>query len=137
MKDEEKKIKSVQLSSMELNSHCQVLYSLLQKPVINSSSNWKAFGEEIKHCLHAYHQYLERQKVVQQENQAQSHPVRTIADDATIENRVRSHFKVKEKYLLLDKAVQNAGENVPVLFDESVHLKSPFESNLQRFRFFQ
>ena len=38
---------------------------------------------------------------------------------------------------MLDKAVQNAGENVPVLFDESVHLKSPFESNLQRFRFFQ
>ena len=135
-----KKLKSVQLSSMELNSHSQVLYSLLQKPVINSSPNWKTFGDEIKQladCLHAYHQYLERQKVVQQENQAQPHPVRTIADDATIENRLRSHFEVKEKYLLLDKAVQNAGENVPVLFDESVHLKSPFENNLQRFRFFQ
>ena len=80
-------------------------------------------------CLHAYHQYLERQKVVQQENQAQPHPIRTIADDATIENRLRSHFEVKEKYLLLDKAVQNAGENVPALFDKSVHLKSSFESN--------
>ena len=122
---------------MELNSHSQVLYSysLLQKPVINSLPNWKTFGVEIKqlaNCLHAYHQYLERQKVVQQENQAQPHPVRTIA-----ENRLRSHFEVKEKYLLLGKAVQNAGENVLVLFDESVHLKSPFESNLQRFRFFQ
>ena len=51
-----KKLKSVQLSTMELNSHSPVLYSLLQKPVINSSSNWKAFGDEIKqlaNCLHA------------------------------------------------------------------------------------
>ena len=54
-----KKLKSVQLSSMELNSHSQVLYSLLQKPVINSSPNWKTFGDEIKQladCLDAYHQ---------------------------------------------------------------------------------
>jgi hypothetical protein len=133
-----KKLKSVQLSSIELNSHSQVLYSLLQKPVINSSSNWRAFGEEIKQlasCLHAYHEYLEAQKIVQQENQAQPHPVRTIADDATIKNRRRSNFEVKEKYLLLDKAIQSAGENVPVLFDESVHLISPFKSNLQRFKF--
>ena len=60
-------LKSVLLSSMELNSHSQVLYT-----------NWKAFGDEVKqlaNCLQAYHQYLERQKVVQQENQAQPHPL--------------------------------------------------------------
>ena len=125
---------------MQLNSHGQVLYSLPQKPVIRRSSNWRAFGDEIKQladCLLAYQEYLERQKVVQQENQAHPHPVRTIADDATIENRLKSPFVVKEKYRLLDEAVKNAGENVPVLFDESVHLVSPFESNLQRFKFFQ
>ena len=38
-KRQRKKLKSVQLSSMELNSHSQVLYSLLQKPVINSLPN--------------------------------------------------------------------------------------------------
>lgn len=133
-----KKLKGVQLSSMELNSHCQVLYSLLQKPVINSSPSWRKAAQEIKQladCLHCYHQYLEKQKEVQQKNQALPHPVRTIADDATIEHRQISPFGVREKYCLLDEAVRTAEENVPVVFDESVHLKSPFESNLERFKF--
>ena len=52
------KLKSFQLSSMEMNSHSQVLYSLLQKPLINNSPNWRAFGEikQLANCLHAYHE---------------------------------------------------------------------------------
>ena len=63
------------------------------------------------------------------------HPVRTIADDATIEHRRKSLFGIKEKYCLIDQAVRNTEENEPVVFDELIHLKSSFESNLQRFKF--
>ena len=55
-----KKLKGLQLSSMELNSHSQVLYSLLQKPIINRSPSWRAAEREIKQladCLYAYHEY--------------------------------------------------------------------------------
>ena len=66
------------------------------------------------------------------------HPVRTISKDATIEHRQPLHgAALKAQYVLLDKPVKAAGELLPVLFDETLHIPAPFETNLQRFRFIE
>jgi hypothetical protein len=36
------------MKSSELNSHSEALYSLLLKPIVNSSIPWKRAGDEIK-----------------------------------------------------------------------------------------
>ena len=69
-----------------------------------------------------------------QRNQALDHPVRVIANDATVEHRMKTLFPAK-KYELLDQVVKLACINEPVLFDESKHLHELFEDNVQRHRF--
>ena len=43
-----KKLKSQPMTATELNSHGQALFSLLLKPVVNSSSSWKIMAQDIQ-----------------------------------------------------------------------------------------
>jgi len=135
-----KKMKAVPLRSSELDSHSQALFSLLMKPVVNSSAQWKEAGIEIKslaECYLAYSTYLNQQNKNMQSRQALPYPARTVDQDATLEHRQKCLLGIKPAYSILDNAIKSAGKNVPVIFDEFTHTENPFDSNDKRFRFFQ
>lgn len=135
-----KKMKALPMSSSELESHAQALFSLLMKPVVNSSAQWKNFGIEIQslaECYLAYSRYLNKQNMNMQSRQALPYPARTVDKDATLEHRQKCAFGIKPAYQLLENAVKLAGKSVPVMFDEFIHTENPFSSNDQRFRFFK
>ena len=130
-------MKCMPLTRTDMESHGQALYSLLLKPIVNSTTAWRSAAEHIKQladCLLAYSQYLQEQLDKVKRNQALDHPVRMIATDATVEHRTKTFFPAK-KYQLLDEEVKLADINEPVLFDESKHLNEPFEDNVLRYRF--
>jgi hypothetical protein len=85
-----KRMKAMLMKSSELNSHSEALYSLLLKPIVNSSVPWKRAGDEIKDladCLAAYSAYLKAQtKIIASYHQSE-YPAKTIDNDATIEHR--------------------------------------------------
>lgn len=133
-----KKMKSQPMSSSELNSHSQALYSLLLRPVLNSSPMWVKAHDEIKalaDCLISYKNYLDSKNTEIKELHRLPYPVRTVAEYTTVEHRPKD-MDVKEQYKKLDEAVINAGSK-PIFFYESVHLVEAFQSNLQRFRYLQ
>lgn len=136
-----KRLKSCPLSASLLDSHAQALYSLLMKPVVNSSTSWKQGAEDIKQladCLIAYKEHLIVQNETAQANQSKLYPVRTIDKEATVEHRRGNMLgQIRDKYGKINEAVINAGIMVPVVFDEYEHLNKLFESNTERFRYFQ
>ena len=109
------------------------------KPVINSSQAWKSFAEDIKQladCKMAYKDYLILQNETAKSNQGLPYPVRTIGEDATIEHRKPCNIlALKEEYKLLDSIIKYT--STPLIFDETLHIKTPFETNKQRFKFVQ
>lgn len=114
-----KKLKAMPMKATELESHSEALYSLLMKPIINSSVPWKRAGDEIKDladCLAAYSSYLKNQTKEMTSYHESEYPARTIDKDATVEHRHRCTFGVKQIYMILDEAVRSAGENKPVFF---------------------
>ena len=134
-----KKLKAMQLSQQTLDSHSQALYSLLMKPVLNSSPAWKNASCEIQQlaeCLKAYKDFLIKQNEIVHSNHALEHPVKTIDKEATVEHRNKTPFIVKHMYSQLDKAVTEA-ENSYVVFDEDLHVPAPFETNYQRYQYFK
>ena len=134
-----KKLKSDQLTAGQLNSHSEALYGLLLKPVLKSSAAWVKAHDDIKalaDCLHLYMIYLDRQATTQNINHYLEHPVRTVAEHTTVEHRTK-RGDVREQYVLLDRAVVEAGLQNPVVFNEEHHLSVAFESNLQRHRYLQ
>ena len=133
-----KKMKCMSLSSTELDSHGQALYSLLLKPMIKSTTAWQSAAEDIKQladCKLGYRDHLKEQSHVTKKNQELDHPVRTIGKHASLEHRNRTTSAIKKQYTLLDRDVKSADLNVPVMFDESKHLDVAFENNTQRHRF--
>ena len=109
------------------------------KPVMNSTPAWKGFAADVKQladCMVAYKDYLKLQKETVKDNQGLFHPVRTIGKDATIEYRQPCNvLGLKEEYRLLDRVMKDNAEMTPVVFDETVHIKTPFQTNKQRFSF--
>lgn len=69
-------------------------------------------------------------------NQSQSHPVRTMAGNASIEHHNKT-VQIKDIYVKLDEALREKDFQEPLFFDEENHLDPPFESSLQRFRYFE
>ena len=137
-----KKQKEQPMSISQLESHGQSLYSLLSKPIINTSQAWKTIAQEIEHlaqCFLAYKDHLKQQNETQTTNQALDHPVRQISSHATLQYRSRQYFPVSadSKYSILDKVMSLAAIHAPIFFDEEKHLDKPFESPLQKFRFFR
>ena len=80
--------------------------------------------KELAKCLQKYAEYLDAKLTVTARNQALKRPVRTIDKDADIEHR-QATSSVRDGYQKLEKAVLEAGVNVPV-----VH--SPQMSRLER-----
>lgn len=133
-----KKMKAEQLEREKLKLHANALHGLLLKPYMNSSDAWR---EEAKHieslakCLHNYAEYLNIQNIKMKTIQIASSPPRTLDEDTSIQFRPANHF-MDSKYDLINSAVTTVGINYPIIFDEKIHLKIPFENNMQRFRFF-
>ena len=135
-----KKVKSIQMCETDLERHGLALFSLLQKPIINSSPKWKDAGKDITavaECIMAYKAYLEKQLAKQKANQQEIHPVRTIHKCATIEQRKKLlvPHHLKEDYALLDTKIKALEIGQPLFFDEAEHLVNPFVNRMQRFRF--
>ena len=76
----------------------------------------------------AYKDYLILQNETAKSNQGLPYPVRTIGEDATIEHRKPCNIlALKEKYKLLDSTIKDT--STPLIFDETLHIKTPFETN--------
>lgn len=132
-----KKLKAMPMAVSELESHSAALYSLLVKPIINSSVPWKRACNEIKDLADCLAAYLKDQTKKMTSYHESDYPARTIAKDATVEYRQKCSFGVKQMYNILDEAVRSAGENKPVYFEEFEHVESPFGTNQQRSYFFK
>ena len=105
---------------------------------MNISEAWKEEArniESLAKSLHNYAEYLKNQNDKMKSIQNAASPARTVDEDTSIQLRPSQKF-VDETYALIDSAVTEAGMNVPIIFDENLHLKVPFENNMQRFRFF-
>ena len=125
-------MKAMPMKSSELHSHSEALYSLLLKPIVNSSVPWKRVGDKIKDladCLAAYSAYLKAQTKIITSYHESEYPARTIDKDAPVEHRRKCTFGVKDVYTILDEAVSSAGEKKPVCFDEFEHVENPFSTN--------
>ena len=133
-----KKLKAQPMTQDGLNSHSEALYSLLNRPIFSSGwTEFKPVVEALANCLCRYKEYLNKQLRSQTERQSMDHPPRTVGSDISIQHRTKAIF-VREKYLEFDQIVTKyTAFNVPILFDESKHLQSPFTSNQQRARFFE
>lgn len=133
-----KKLKSQPLKFSDLKMHAEAIYSLMLKPVVNSSPEWKTESDNFKqlaNCMLLYSQYLEEQQRATTSYQALTHPVRTVGEHATVEHR-SSGVTIKLKYSLLDAAMRETQLESPVFFDESVHVEEPFGNSVQKYRFF-
>ena len=132
-----KKVKSVQLKSSDLHSHAQALYSLLLRPG-KSTKMWKSIASNIKQLadsLTSYEEYLvEKTKSITSVHKSMV-PARQLSEDADIRHVPPTDF-VDSRYDLIIQAVIENGLGTPVIFDENQHLLTPFENNMQRFRYF-
>ncbi|XP_052259045.1 uncharacterized protein LOC127863537 [Dreissena polymorpha] len=136
-----KKQKSEPMTSSGLQSHAECLFSLLEKPYVNSTTGkWpelRASVEALASCLSSYEQYLNKQATTTATNKELSFPCRTVDQNASVFHCKKSVLSVvKDKYTLLDKAVVSSDTENPVLFDENLHVEKPFENSMQKFRFF-
>ena len=132
-----KKMKAMQLSQQELESHSQALYSLSMKPVCNSSHKWQNGSSEIQQladCFKGYKDFLVKQNETVQANHNLDYPVRTIDKEATVEHRQKTPF-LRKNYSQLDQAVKEADSFV--IFDEDLHAPTPFETNDKRYQYFR
>ena len=133
-----KKTKSDQLEREKLRLHSGALHGLLMKPYMNSSDAWREECknlESLAKCLHNYAEYLNTQNIKMKSVQSASSPARTLDEDTSIQFRPSNQF-VEEKYDLINSVMVEVGKDVPVVFDEDIHLKDAFENNMQRFRYF-
>ncbi|WAR13558.1 hypothetical protein MAR_027738 [Mya arenaria] len=82
----------------------------------------------------SYKNYLNTQVDKCVKNQNLPHPPRNVDSNASVLHFKQSMF-LNKKYILLDKAVTESDE--PFLFNEETHVDKPFDSSVQRHRFFQ
>ena len=99
------------MSAGDLECNYNAVYSLLLKPYISSSRQWKAMGEDVENLaksLKSYCDYLKEQSKAMSENHKSDTPVKTIAKDAKIEHRCPNPFGVnflKEEYSTIDRTM--------------------------------
>ena len=93
-------------------------------------------GPNLGECLLSYENHLRKQAQVSDKNKSLTHPVRTIGEFTSIQHRSRIFGPVDVKYQKINQALI-AADGQPVFFDEDVHIDSPFEDPVARFRFHQ
>ena len=130
-----KKLKEQPMSSTVLNAHAEALFSVLQKPIMQSSNEWKKLHDDLSSlavCLLKYSEFLNRQAQYMQEIHESEKPRRNL-EDSLVEYRPASNH-IDKQYSLIDAAVVSTSE--PVFFDERIHSEG-FVSSVQRHRFIQ
>ncbi|KAI8503983.1 hypothetical protein Bbelb_180510 [Branchiostoma belcheri] len=88
-----KKMKAQQMSSTQLNSHAQALYSLCNRPVMKSSAAWVEVHNDIEKladCLSAYREHLDEMLESQAKRHESDHPVRELENNCSVEHRTSS-----------------------------------------------
>ncbi|XP_053389760.1 uncharacterized protein LOC128552729 [Mercenaria mercenaria] len=133
-----KKLKSQPLSQELCDSHGNASMNIVTRPVFHSDVHWQQFREDIDNlasCFAHYKMYLENRLKNQTLRQGQLNPPRTVGNDISVEFRAKTPY-VYEKYKLFDEEIKNCDFLKPVLFDENVHLTTPFENRMQMKRFF-
>ena len=126
------------MRSTELKGHSETLASLLVKPVMCVSQEWKKLQADINDlCLINYSNYLDAQASKVNENHKKCEPVRSMGDSCVVYEACKvENQNLKDAYVLLDKSVR-ASAGQPVFFDENLHVKTGFRSNVERFRFYE
>ena len=120
------------------NYNLQALYSILLKPMMQSSEAWKEAAsniEKLAECLRDYYEILKKKSAEMQENRSQMSPVRTVSKNCTVEHRKRV-TAVPNQYKSLDSAVRRlgTGDEKYLFFDEEIHIESHFDNRMQRYR---
>ena len=124
------------LSSGELGGHADAIYSLLLKPVVNTSAAWQVYIDDITDlatCISKYKTHLEEQAKVVAENRKRLAPCRSVGENAVVEARRRCPYPMiltREKYVKIDARVRAAGPDQPVFFDEEIDLEAGSFKNI-------
>lgn len=127
------------LEATQMKTHSEILLTLCSKPYMRSSPEWEQAYHDIKHfseCILSYNTYLKTQNEKVQFNQNLDHPVRLVSEDVSVRCILKNLIGIREEYKRIDKVVSLAYFNEPV-FDEREHLSSPYQSSMQRLRFFE
>ena len=128
------------MHSTEMKGHSETLASLLVKPVMCVSHEWKKLQADINDlckCLINYSNYLDAQASKVNENHKKCEPVRSVGDSCVVYEACKvENQNLKDAYVLLDKSVR-ASAGQPVFFDENLHVKTGFRSNVERFKFYE
>ncbi|WAQ93813.1 LOW QUALITY PROTEIN: hypothetical protein MAR_006284 [Mya arenaria] len=119
----------------ECDSHANALVNIITKPIFHSDVHWQQFKEEVECLAKCLVHYKIKHTKSQTHRHDQLNPPRTVGNDNSVEFRAKTPF-VYDKYKLFDEEVKSCDFLKPILFDESVHLASPFENRMQMKRFF-
>ncbi|MES9906146.1 MAG: hypothetical protein ABW168_26140, partial [Sedimenticola sp.] len=82
-----KKLKSQPLDSSELKAHAETLFSLCDRPIMQTSPAWEQGYDVIKalaHSLWSYHKYLGKVYEQIEESRNLDHPVRPLSEYASV-----------------------------------------------------
>lgn len=115
--------KQKQVCSRDLSSHSQALYAICMKPIMETSSTLQVLHDDIytlANSLQSCAEYLNKQTEEQNKRHRSDHPARIFAENCSPVSYTAS------EYVLVDKAVKEAGVLKPILFEEDKHLSSPF-----------
>lgn len=91
--------------------------------------------ESLAECMDSYASYLETQNEKQKYRQSLSEPVRQFGEHAVVQTVHACSGPVKPCYSILDQVLKETEEYSPVYFDETLHIKEPFNDCIQRHRF--
>ncbi|CAH1782287.1 unnamed protein product, partial [Owenia fusiformis] len=98
----------------------QAQCSILLKPVIKTQiwvDGYKLI-ENLANCMEKYAKHLKNTKIETMNNQSKLHPVRQIANDATIEHRQSVYGTTPKLFQTLEKEILKAGIGNPVMYNE-------------------
>lgn len=119
-----KKQKCPNLQCNVLNGHAKTPLQLALKQFC---VNWKDLHDDIE-------KLAEKQ---QKERQNKFTPSRQIEKDIWLDKRQAAKNDIKLEYQGLDNRINETEHVIPIFFNEELFLTKPFDSSMDRFRFFQ
>lgn len=132
-----KKQKCPNLQSNVLNGHAKTLLQLASKQFC---VNWKYLHDDIEKLattFNLYSTFLDNCNKQQKERQNKFTPSRQIEKDIWLDKRQAAKNDIKLEYQCLDNRINETEHFIPIFFNEELFLTKPFDSSMDRFRFFQ
>lgn len=132
-----KKQKCPNLQSNVLNGHAKTLLQLASKQFC---VNWKDLHDDIEKLattFNLYSTFLDNCNKQQKERQNKFTPSRQIEKDICLDKRQAAKNDIKLEYQCLDNRINETEHFIPIFFNEELFLTKPFDSSMDRFRFFQ